>query len=438
MGIALLFGEELLDGGEDYAAGVDRELAAQVGAALGLGWRLAQELLAAGEGAEELVVEVVAVGEHDDGRILHRRLADDGAGVEGHGEAFAGALGVPDDTDAAVAGFPARLWPCLIAAPALYHTPVFLLQLGGPECLANRDADGVELVIAGYLLDQRAAAVVLEDDEVAEEGEEEPRREDALQHYLQLGHTPVGQGLAGYGAPGFEPLAACGEGADAGLGAVGNDERLVHAEQCGQFGFVGLELVPCRPDGGVLVGRVFEFDDSEGQAVEEEHDVGAARVFVLADAELVDRQPVVGVRVREIDNDRLRAPDRAVLRGILDCDAIYEQAVEGAVAGFQGGACGAGQLAEGVVEGRAGELGVEVGEGVAQTLFQNDLVVAGAFGGWRVGGDVRAVCDGPADSLQPVEGGLLHFGFGEGGHCGCGHCFASVRSCCSSVNIKRC
>ena len=381
MGIALLFGEELLDGGEDHAAGVDRELVAQVGAALRLGRRLAQELLAAGEGAEELVVEVVAVGEHDDGRVLHGRFADDGAGVEGHGQAFAGALGVPDDADAAVAGFAARLRPCLIAAPALDHTPVFLLQCGGPERLVDSDADGVELVIAGYLLHERAAAVVLEDDEVSEEGEEAVRRADALQHHLQFGLMRIGQGLAGYGAPGFEPLAACGEGADAGLGAVGDDERFVHAEQGGQFGFVGLELVPGGPDGGVLVGRVFELDDGEGQTVEEEDDVGAARVFVFADAELVDREPVIGVRVLEIDDARLGAPDRAVLRGVFDCDAVYEQAMEGAVAGFQGGACRVGELAEGVVEGGVGEIGVEVGEGVAQPLFQNDLVVAGAFRG---------------------------------------------------------
>ena len=43
--------------------------------------------------------------------------------------------------------------------------------------------------------------------------------------------------------------------------------------------------------------------------------------------------------------------------GIFDCDAVYEQAVEGAVAGFQRGACRVGELAECVVEGRVGQLG---------------------------------------------------------------------------------
>jgi hypothetical protein len=59
-----LLGEELLDGREHHAAGGDRELGAQVGAVGRLHGRLAQQVAAAGEGAEELVVEVVAVGEH--------------------------------------------------------------------------------------------------------------------------------------------------------------------------------------------------------------------------------------------------------------------------------------------------------------------------------------------------------------------------------------
>ena len=86
-------------------------LRAQVVAALGLHRRLAQQLLAAGEGAEELVVQVVAVGEDDQRGIRHLRLLDELAGVEGHREALAAALRVPDDADAVVAGDGARRWP---------------------------------------------------------------------------------------------------------------------------------------------------------------------------------------------------------------------------------------------------------------------------------------------------------------------------------------
>ena len=98
---------------------------------------------------------------------------------------------------------------------------------------------------------------------------------------------------------------ACGERTDAGLDPVGDDERLVHAEQCGQLGLVGLELVPGGPDGSVLVGWVFEFDDGEEQAVDEEHNVWAAFVLVFGDGELVDGEPVVGGRIFEVDD---RAP----------------------------------------------------------------------------------------------------------------------------------
>ena len=133
------------------------------------------------------------------------------------------------------------------------------MQLCRTERLVHRDADGVELVVAGHLLGQRAA-VVLEHDEVAQQGEEAARLEDALQHHLQFSHVRVGKRLPGDGAPGLEPLPAASERADTGLDPVRGHQRLVHGEQRGQLGFVGLKLVPGRPDGGVLVRRVFEFD----------------------------------------------------------------------------------------------------------------------------------------------------------------------------------
>ena len=64
---------------------------------------LPQQILTARERAEELVVKVVAIGEDDERRILHRRLVDDAPGVERHRQALARALRVPDDADAPVA-----------------------------------------------------------------------------------------------------------------------------------------------------------------------------------------------------------------------------------------------------------------------------------------------------------------------------------------------
>ena len=168
--VALFLGVELLDRREHHAAGGDRQLLAQVGAALRLRRLLAEQVLAAREGAEELVVEVVAVGEDDDGRILHGRLACDGAGVEGHRQALARALCMPDDADAAVARRAAGLLASLVAT-ALFTDAHNRARRGGPQGLADRDSHGVELVVAGHLLQEDAAAVVLEDDEVAEQRE---------------------------------------------------------------------------------------------------------------------------------------------------------------------------------------------------------------------------------------------------------------------------
>jgi hypothetical protein len=81
--VALLLGEELLNGGEDDAAHLPPlEQLAKLGPALGLDRVLSQEVPAAGEDAEELAVQVVAVGEDDDGEVLHFGVVDDSACVE--------------------------------------------------------------------------------------------------------------------------------------------------------------------------------------------------------------------------------------------------------------------------------------------------------------------------------------------------------------------
>ena len=50
---------------------------------------LAQQRVAAAEGAEELVVHVIPAGDDDQARVLHRRLEHDPPGVERHREALA-------------------------------------------------------------------------------------------------------------------------------------------------------------------------------------------------------------------------------------------------------------------------------------------------------------------------------------------------------------
>ena len=61
MPVALLLRKELLDGREHDTAGRHRQLRAQVRTVCGLRRRLPQQVLAASERAEQLVVQVVAV-----------------------------------------------------------------------------------------------------------------------------------------------------------------------------------------------------------------------------------------------------------------------------------------------------------------------------------------------------------------------------------------
>ena len=136
--------------------------------------------------------------------------------------------------------------------------------------------------------------------------------EDALDQHLQFGRALGGDVLPLDGPPRHEPLPVGGQRADAGLQAVGDDQHLVVGEQRGDLLLVGLKLVEGALDGGVLVGRVLEFDDAERQAVDEDDHVGPAVVLVLDDGELVDRQPVVVGGVVEVHQPDLVAGDGAV------------------------------------------------------------------------------------------------------------------------------
>ena len=200
--VALFLGKELLDRREHDAARLDVQLGAQVGAAPSLRRRLPQQVPAAGERAEELVVEVVAIRQHDDRRVLHRRLADDPPGVERHGQALARALGVPDDADPAITGFAARSPPGFTAEAPFAHVGAFSLQPGRSQRLVDGRLRRVELVVSRHLLGQPAAAVVLEDDEVPHQRQEPARLARPLDHHAQLGQFRRGQRLAADRPPG--------------------------------------------------------------------------------------------------------------------------------------------------------------------------------------------------------------------------------------------
>jgi hypothetical protein len=125
-----------------------------MGPAFGVDRRLAQEFLAAGEGAEQLDVQVVAVGDDHDSRIPNGRLGNDPPCVESNGEVLVRPLGMPNHTDASVARLPScRSWG-LVTTNAVDYS--FRPKSGSPQSLFHRHRHGVELGVAGDLLLQPA------------------------------------------------------------------------------------------------------------------------------------------------------------------------------------------------------------------------------------------------------------------------------------------
>ena len=118
----------------------------------------------------------------------------------------------------------------------------------------------------------------------------------------------------------------------------------------------------------------------------------------------------------EIDDLYLRPTNGSIVSPMLHCHAIYEHPVKGAVAGFKGRAFGARELAEGVVQRRRGQAGVQLGEGVLHPTLQRHLPIVGALGVGHARRDVRTVRHLPAQGGKPVKGSLFNVGFGDAGH----------------------
>lgn len=89
LGMRSVFAPELLDGREDDAAHIDAEVRAQILDAVGANRGSSQGAAMLGEGAEQLVVEIVAVGQHDDGRVAECRRQLKLTDEEQHRQRFA-------------------------------------------------------------------------------------------------------------------------------------------------------------------------------------------------------------------------------------------------------------------------------------------------------------------------------------------------------------
>ena len=86
--LTFLLGHELLDRSEYDASAADLKEVAQLIAAVCLLGLLADDLIAAVELPEELVIQIVAIGQDYDRRVLHGRVLGHTAGIEEHREAL--------------------------------------------------------------------------------------------------------------------------------------------------------------------------------------------------------------------------------------------------------------------------------------------------------------------------------------------------------------
>ena len=139
-------------------------------------------------------------------------------------------------------------------------------------------------------------------------------------------------------------------------------------------------------------------------------------MFALDYSELVDHQPIVVRGAPVVEEGDLRTAHSTPGGPVLDRHAIHEQAVEGTVAGFQRRALGASELAERVVQGLGGQVGVQPVQGVAQLALQNDLGVVGPFRAFRGRGDVGTVGYLPPEAFEPFERGGFDVRLGECRH----------------------
>ena len=237
---------ELLHGGEDDAVSLPAlQEPPEVIAGGRLHRRLAQEGGAPGELAEQLVVEVVPVGNDHDRGAIDALLEH--VGEKDHRERLARALRVPEDADPAV------------TRDRLHGT---LRRLVHPEVL----------VVRGQNLDDLLVGVV-EANEVAQDVAETVLAEHAVDGCLPA--RVVLRVVAVEALPLAEAVLGRGDGAHLCRGHVRHDQEGVGDEEGGDR----LEVVPQLQVGvrGVrlLAGGALQLEDHEGHPVHEHDDVGA-------------------------------------------------------------------------------------------------------------------------------------------------------------------
>ena len=208
-------------------------------------------------------------------------------------------------------------------------------------------------------------------------------------------------GLIVHCPPGLEPFLPCSEGTNPGIEAVGDHQELIQGKQRRKLRLVGLQLLPGLPNVGILIGRILEFDDPQGQPVQEQDDVRPSGGLVLLYRELVNRQPVVVSYVLEVDDVGRFARHYSVRPSDRDGYSVNQHAVERAIPGFQGWTLGVNEILETGFKRRSRQARVEVQERFSQTFLKHHLGKFSTFRFGSIGCDIGPVCNLPSQAGEP-------------------------------------
>ena len=327
----------------------------------------------------QLVVEIGAVDLDKEGRILQLAASAQEADEERHGERLAGPGRVPDDADA-----------------------FFVRRRGHFQGLGDGGLDGEELMVLGALFDHLIGSH-FEDEEVP-----------YIAQKTLFGEEPFHQGFHAAGAgpfhvdavdglPGRKVLPRCAPDAVQRLRSVRNHGDGVGIEELGDAVAVVANLVEGVFDGGFVAPRILELEDRQGQAVDVDHQIGAA-LALPGDGQLIDHQEVVGFGVVPIDGIDQAIVDGAVVPFDVQGVASGGVLVERHVAAQGVDAVRPGETTGGFVEGGGRQIGIASGQKGLQAILEDDLL--------RPAIELAAVDVGITLGFEALDGGELEFGFG--------------------------